>query len=86
MTFVAADELNAPQPSQHVHCEHGDSSSCGHAGKCLLRAGFAVGKLVSTNDNGNKAGDFGYRACKEGLQGGETGVEGRTLGVRCEWN
>ena len=34
-------------------------------------------KLVSADDDGDQAGDFGYRAGEERLQGGEAGVEWR---------
>jgi hypothetical protein len=32
----------------------------------------------SANDNGNQAGDFGYRAGKKRLQGSEPSIKGRT--------
>ena len=80
-------ELNAPQPSQHIRRKHGDSGSSGHARQRLLRARLTMCKLVSANDDGNQAGDFGYGASEERLQGGEAGIKGRTaLGVGCERN
>jgi hypothetical protein len=80
-------ELNAPQPSQHIRSEHGDSSSCGHASERFLSARFAMCELISPDHDGDKAGDFGYGAGKERLQGSEPSIKRRTaLGVGCKWN
>ena len=62
---------DAPEPSQDVRCENGYSSACGNAGESLLRAGFAVGELVTTKNNSNEAGDFCNCPGKQGLHGGE---------------
>jgi hypothetical protein len=80
-------ELDTPQPSQDIRGQHSDAASCRDASERLLCAWLTMGKLIASDDNGNKAGDFRYRAGEEGLQGGEPRIKGRSaLGVGCEWN
>ena len=80
-------ELDTPQPGQDIRGKYSDAASCRDASERFLSSWFAMRKLVSANDDGNKAGDFRYRAGEEGLQSGEPGIKGRSaLGVGCEWN
>jgi hypothetical protein len=86
-SVMSCGELNTPKPSQDVRGKHSDAASCRDASERFLSSWFAVGKLVSANDDGNKAGDFRYRAGEEGLQSGEPSIKGRSaLSVGREWN
>lgn len=77
--------LDTPEPSQNIRRQHGDSCAGSNTRQCPLGSGLAVGKLVSTDDNGDETRNFGNCASKEGLQGCKTGIEGRAaLRVRRE--
>ena len=68
--------LNTPKPGQDVRGENGDSGTRGDAGESLLRARFAVRKLVPADHNCNEAGDFRNRSGKQVLHGRKARVKG----------
>src|ERR1700677_451269 len=67
--------LYAPEPTQDIHGENGNPGSGGSAGQRLLGTGFAVGEAVTADHDCHQACHLGNGPGKQGLDGGEAGVE-----------
>jgi hypothetical protein len=79
--------LHAPEPSQNIHSENGNSGSSSDAGQRFLCAWFTVRKTIAANDNRNQACDFGNGSGEEGLKSGKARVEWRAaLCHRDHWH
>jgi hypothetical protein len=69
LTFFAAMDdcnglscvsLNAPEPTQDIHSENGNTCPSGYASQCFLGAWFAVSESVAADHDRNQTCDFGY--------------------------
>jgi hypothetical protein len=65
----------APEPTQDIHGENGNSCSGGHAGQRLFCAGFTVGETVSADHDCNQTCDLRNGSGEEGLDCVKAGVE-----------
>jgi hypothetical protein len=68
--------LGAPEAFQDVGGKYGDSRAGRYPSQSFLSARFAVGKLVSTDHDGDYACNLRNRTGEECLQGSEAVIEG----------
>ena len=46
--------LYAPEPGEYIGGKHRDTRTSSNAGECFLVTGFAVGKPIPANNNGDQ--------------------------------